>query len=95
MVDIVAVGKFMGGRAVVGSPRSEYDFIEIIRRGLPSSAIAAVVRSAKLSEETIYSSLRIAKRTAARRKSTDAPLKARESELLYRLARAWVTARDP
>lgn len=37
----------------------------------------------------IYKSLRIAKRTAARRKATATRLKPAESELIYRLAKSW------
>ena len=94
MEDIRALTRFMGGSSVVGSPRSEFDFIEIIRGGLPSEVITYVVKSSDVSEDTICRSLRIARRTAARRKAESARLKAFESELIYRFSRVLVAARE-
>jgi len=94
MENIRSLTRFMGGAAVVGSPRSEFEFIEIIRAGLPSEVIMSVVKSSAVSEEVIYQALRIAKRTAARRKAKSARLKASESELIYRFSRVLVTARE-
>jgi uncharacterized protein (DUF2384 family) len=70
MESIASIGRFMGGKQVIGSPQSEHDLIAVIRKGLPSSAIAAITKSSDMSEDAIYQSLRIAKRTVARRKAT-------------------------
>lgn len=86
--------EFMGGTAVVGSPSSDHEFIEIIRQGLPSKVIRVIVKASSLSEDTITTSLRIAKRTAARRKANAARLRASESELVYRFSKLFVTAAD-
>jgi putative toxin-antitoxin system antitoxin component (TIGR02293 family) len=86
--------KFMGGAAVVGSPQSDFEFIEIIRNGLPSKVISSVVKSSAISEEILYKSLRIAKRTAARRKAESTRLKSNESELIYRFSKVLVEATD-
>jgi len=86
--------KFMGGRTVVGSPQSDFHFIQIIRRGLPSKVIDCVVESSAVSADLIYKSLRIAKRTAARRKASDARLKADESELIFRFSKVLVSANE-
>jgi len=86
--------KFMGGATVVGSPQTEFDFIEIIRHGLPSKVVECVVKSSSVSEDELYTSLRIAKRTAARRKATSSKLKVGESELIYRFSRVWVAATE-
>lgn len=94
MGNLKELRKFMGGRSVVGSPQSDFEFIEIIRNGLPASVIECVVKSSSVSEETIYKSLRIAKRTAARRKATDSRLKSLESELIYRFSKVLVTASE-
>jgi putative toxin-antitoxin system antitoxin component (TIGR02293 family) len=94
MENIQSLTKFMGGSSVVGSPRSEFEFIEIIRRGLPSEVIASVVKSSAVSEDLICKSLRIAKRTAARRKARSARLKASESELIFRFSRVLVAAQE-
>ena len=81
-----------GGASVVGSPRSDFELIQVIRRGLPSKVIECVVESSALSKDEIFDSLRIAKRTAARRTASSARLKASESEIIYRLSRVLVTA---
>ena len=94
MENVKALTKFMGGRSVVGSPKSDFEFIEILRRGLPSKVIECVVKSSAVSEEVIYNALRIAKRTAARRKASAARLKAGESELIYRFSKVLVTATE-
>jgi putative toxin-antitoxin system antitoxin component (TIGR02293 family) len=94
MEDMRSLTRFMGGPTIVGSPRSEYEFIEIIRAGLPSEVIASVVKSSAVSEEVICKSLRIAKRTAARRKANSARLKAAESELIFRFSRVLVAAKE-
>jgi len=94
MENIHALTCFMGGSSVVGSPRSEFEFIEIIRLGLPSDVITSVVKSSAVSEEVLCKSLRIAKRTAARRKANSERLKASESELIYRFSQVLVTAKE-
>jgi len=94
MENIRSLTKFMGGSTVVGSPRSEFEFIKIIRVGLPSKVITSVVKSSAVSEEVICKSLRIAKRTAARRKANSARLKASESELIFRFSRVLVSAKE-
>lgn len=94
MEQVKELTKFMGGSSVVGSPRSDFEFIEIIRKGLPSKVISCVVKSSSISEEVIYNALRIAKRTAARRKATATRLKATESELIYRFSKVLVAAAE-
>lgn len=94
MENVKELTKFMGGPSVVGSPQSDFEFIEIIRHGLPSKVIKCVVESSAVSEDVIYKSLRIAKRTVARRKASAARLKAAESELVYRFSRVLVSATD-
>lgn len=92
MENVQELTKFMGGRSVIGSPKSAFEFIELIRHGFPSEVIGCVVKSSSISEETIYKSLRIAKRTAARRKAQASRLKSSESELIYRFSRVLVAA---
>ena len=94
MENIALVRQYLGGTKVIGRPETELDFVPIIRKGLPFSAFTALRDRAKLSEETIWGSLRIAKRTAARRKERAERLKAAESELLFRLARVLAAATE-
>jgi len=94
MTNVKELTKFMGGQSVVGQPTSDFEFIRIIRNGLPSSVIGCVVKSSAISEDVIYKSLRIAKRTVARRKATASRLKPAESELIYRFSKVLVTAAE-
>jgi putative toxin-antitoxin system antitoxin component (TIGR02293 family) len=94
MEDILGVRQYLGGAKTIGSPETELDFVPIIRKGFPFSVLESLRDRAKLSEETICGSLRIAKRTAARRKQQAARLKPTESELLLRLARVFAAATD-
>lgn len=82
------LANFMGGPAVVGSPKSDFEFIPIIRAGLPSEVIGAVVKSSAISEEVLCKSLHI----TARHNDTPDRLKPVESELIYRFSKALVTA---
>lgn len=94
MPNVKAIAKFMGGRLVVGSPKSQFDFIKAIRDGLPAAVIESVARSSRFSEDVICKALPIARRTVARRKATGEKLRAVESELLYRLSCVFVTATE-
>ncbi len=85
---------FLGGFSVVGSAQSDFELIEVIREGLPVQVMSHVVASSDVSEEEICKGLRIAKRTAARRKASDGRLKASESELIYRFSKVMVTATE-
>jgi len=95
MEHVAEIRTYLGGRQVIGSvPKTETDFVGLIRQGLPVGSLISVCDRSRLSDETIYKSLRIAKRTAARRKKESARLKPSESELVLRLARALATAKD-
>lgn len=94
MVSMKELTKFMGGPRVVGSPRSDFEFIVAIRQGLPAGVIECVAASSSLTEDEILRALRIAKRTAARRKAKASRLKAFESELIYRLSKVMVAATE-
>ena len=92
MENMISVRDYLGGAKLIGTPERDADFVPIVRRGFPVAAVKSLSERVKLSEETIYESLRIAKRTAARRKQRAARLKPAESELLLRLARAFAAA---
>lgn len=94
MEHIALVRQYLGGSKVIGSPETELDFVPIIRKGFPFSVFTSLRDRAQLSEERIWESLGVAKRTAARRKERAARLKSEESELLYRLARVLAAATE-
>ena len=94
MPNFQAIAEFMGGESIVGSPKSEFEFIKVIRTGLPPRVIETVAKSSSFSVDEIYQVLHIARRTVARRKATGDRLKALESERLYRLSCVFVTATE-
>jgi len=94
MENISLIQQFLGGPSIIGSPQTDLDFVPIIREGFPFSVFTSLRERAQLSEETVCGSLRIAKRTAARRKQQSTRLKADESELLLRLARVLAAATE-
>lgn len=94
MENIAMVCRGLGGVKVIGSPRSDLEFVPIVRAGFPVEAFTAVSKWIELGDETLYKTLRVAKRTGARRKANATRLKSRESELLLRLARVFAMAID-
>ena len=94
MENIALVRRYLGGRKVIGSPKSELDFVEIIRKGFSYDAFTSLRDRAKFSDETMYGTMRIPKRTAARRKSRAARFKPAESEILLRLVRVLAAGSD-
>ena len=94
MQHIEALTEFMGGRSVVGTPGSDFEFIKIIRAGFPSKVLGGVVKASAIREDVICRSLRIAKRTAARRKAAETRLKPEESELIFRFGKVFVKATE-
>lgn len=91
MEHLALVRQFLG--SAVGKPETELDFVPMIRRGFPLSAFTSLRNRTRFNEKTIFGSLRIARRTAARRKG-QARLKPAESERLLRLARVLAAATD-
>jgi len=94
MEHLELISEYLGGKKIIGTPATELDLIKVIREGLPYSVLNTLRNKTAFSEETIYRSLRISKRTAARRKQRAERLKPGESELLLRLARALVEATE-
>jgi putative toxin-antitoxin system antitoxin component (TIGR02293 family) len=70
------------------------DVLDLIRKGLPASAIARVSESLDLSVKTTTELLGLAPRTIARRIERKMPLGPKESEVVVRLARVFAQAED-
>lgn len=86
MTTVEQVSELLGGRKVLGKrPRTQLDFIPLLREGLPYGALEAITKKLDLSIETVSSSLQLARRTLARRKE-QGRLGSPESERLVRLA---------
>lgn len=89
------VTAMLGGRSALGSvPRSEQDFVGILRRGLPVRSFEHTLKRLALSEEDAAGFLGLPKRTLARRKAAKERLKVPESERVFRLARVAALAID-
>lgn len=83
-----AIDDLLGGPPVLASaPRSPLDWVEVIRRGLPSATVDALTRVTHLSQSELATAVGIPERTLARRKRAGR-LTSEESSRLFRLARA-------
>ena len=83
-----SVESLLGGRRVLRvKPRSTFDWIETIRKGIPAAAVESLRKAINLSQAEIARTLGIPERTLARRKR-EGVLSSEESAKLLRLARA-------
>lgn len=75
----------LGGEKLVGvNVRSEADFIEVLDRGIPVGALAALTKAGLSAEEV--ERLIIPRRTLSHRKARNQPLSRAESERALRVA---------
>jgi putative toxin-antitoxin system antitoxin component (TIGR02293 family) len=83
----VSVVSLLGGEAVLHArPRVPMDWIPLVRQGLPSGAVDAVLRLTRITQSELAHALAIPERTLARRKR-EGTLSPEESAKLVRLAR--------
>jgi putative toxin-antitoxin system antitoxin component (TIGR02293 family) len=76
----------LGGKRLLGvDVRSEADFVKVLERGIPISALAELARQEALSPIDV-DRLIIPRRTLAHRKAKDQPLNRAESERTVRVA---------
>ena len=81
-----AVDLLGGPRVLASTPRSSLDWVAMIRRGIPASAVEALTSSTHLSKGELAAAVGIPERTLARRKR-EGRLTSEESSRLVRLAR--------
>ena len=74
-------------------PRSPIQWIELIRKGIPASAVDALAQSARLTHTELAAALGIPERTLARRKA-EGVLTSEESAKFVRLARVLARATE-
>lgn len=87
------VASILGGRKVLGKPVSGLDFADLVKQGLPQSALKHVKETLKLSDREVSSALGVSEKTAWRLRHTPAKrLTAVTSDRLYRLARIFALA---
>jgi len=83
----LTVEGILGGPAVLKRrPRSDLDWVALIRAGIPAAAVDSVIKAVHLSQAELGSTLGIPERTLARRKK-EGMLSSEESAKLLRLAR--------
>lgn len=77
----------LGGTSVLPAlPRGVMDWIPLVRQGLPSASVDALVRSTRITQAELAQALAIPERTLARRKR-EGVLSPEESAKLVRFAR--------
>jgi putative toxin-antitoxin system antitoxin component (TIGR02293 family) len=81
-----SVELLLGGRRAGARPRTTLDWVEMIRRGIPASAVESLRKAVQLSQAELARVLGIPERTLARRRR-EGTLSSEESAKLLRLAR--------
>ncbi len=82
-----SVESLLGGRGALRAKRhSALDWIEVIRNGIPATAVDSLLKAMQLSQSELARVLGIPERTLARRKR-EGVLNSEESAKLLRLAR--------
>ena len=83
----ISVNNLLGGKGVLPvTPLSPLDWVSVIRRGIPSSAVDSLTKFTRLSQAELSAALGIPERTMARRKR-EGKLNSEETAKLIRLAR--------
>jgi putative toxin-antitoxin system antitoxin component (TIGR02293 family) len=89
------VAAILGGRKVLGKPVSGLDFADLVKQGLPQSALEHVKEILKLSDREVSSALGVSEKTAWRlRHAPTKRLTTVTSDRLYRLARIFALAEE-
>lgn len=90
----MSVISLLGGDEVLHArPRTYIEWIEVIRQGIPSSAVDSLARSIRVSQSEFSTLLGIPERTLVRRKK-EGVLSSEESAKLVRMARVTNRARE-
>jgi putative toxin-antitoxin system antitoxin component (TIGR02293 family) len=91
---MISAATILGGRrGLKGSPRTPLQWVEVIRRGIPSSSVDSMARTMRLTQAELATALGIPDRTLARRKRQGA-LSCEESAKIVRLARVVARAAE-
>jgi putative toxin-antitoxin system antitoxin component (TIGR02293 family) len=94
VIEKVSADSLLGGRSVFPrSPRSGLEWVDVVRHGISSRALDAMLKSIGLSQAELAQALDIPERTLARRKR-EGVLSREESAKLLRLARVAARAAE-
>ena len=89
-----SVERLLGGRNVLrANARTIFDWIEVIREGIPAAAVDSLLTAIHVSRSDLAKLLGIPERTLARRKR-EGTLNSEESSKLLRVARVVVRATE-
>ena len=88
-----AIAEVLGGRKVLGKDiKKPHDLAELVRKGLPASAVTALAEKLDLGNAVLSRKLGIPQRTLTRRLSQRSRLTAAESDRTVRVARVYANA---
>src|SRR5437016_14118915 len=88
-----AIAEVLGGRKVLGKAvKKPDDLAQLVRKGLPASAVTALDEKLDLGHKVLSRKLGIPQRTLTRRLSQRSRLTAAESDRTARLARVYADA---
>jgi putative toxin-antitoxin system antitoxin component (TIGR02293 family) len=88
-----SIAEVLGGRKVLGKDiKNPDDLAELVRKGLPASAVTALAERLDVGSIALSQKLGIPQRTLARRLNQQSRLTAAESDRTVRLARVYATA---
>jgi putative toxin-antitoxin system antitoxin component (TIGR02293 family) len=88
-----AIAEVLGGRKVLGKAvKKPDDLAELVRKGLPASAVTRLAERLEVGNTVLSQKLGIPRRTLTRRLSHGARLTAAESDRTVRLARVYASA---
>ncbi len=93
MSAIARIQEMLGGEAVTGPLRTDFDLVRLVRRGLPTMAVDHFLRNSHLTFNVIEGHV-LPRRTFKRRQEADQPLEPGESDRLVRLVRIVAAAEE-
>jgi putative toxin-antitoxin system antitoxin component (TIGR02293 family) len=95
MTETERIVEMLGGRRTLGVvPKTEFDFIGLVRKGLPFKAFQKALAAVGVSDMDLSRTLRLPARTLARRKQAARPLSSMETERFLRFIRALTRASE-
>lgn len=93
MAAVAKIRDLLGGEAVTGPLRSDFDLMRAVRQGLPTAAVDRFLEQSHLTFNAIEGHI-VSRRTFKRRRDADEPLDPVESDRLVRLARLVASAEE-
>ena len=93
MSPIAKIQEMLGGEAITGPMRTDFDLVRLVRRGVPTKAVDHFLRASHLTFNVIEGHV-LPRRTFKRRQDAEQPLEPEESDRLLRLVRIVAAAEE-